>query len=183
MGRPHGQNQFYEVFLLKFKWKLLKLLNLGDFSLPYQKPKIQEKETSVSILFRPQTSIFLFTLNEPNYKKHTTTIDREGAATAGNSAQAGSGSPNPKMTLLLVFNIFRNSTFYTNVDYVPSFILCNLVVGGSTSILEASRPFWRYPLGLDRIFEGLQFFLQKSNSKFSFNLYRFFWYPFGTGRW
>ena len=67
--------------------------------------------------------------------------DREGAATAGNSAQAGSGSPNPKMTLLLVFNIFRNSTFYTNVDYVPSFILCNLVVGGSTGILAASRPF------------------------------------------
>ena len=66
---------------------------------------------------------------------------REGAATAGNSAQAGSSSPNPKMTLLLVFNIFRNSTFYTNVDYVPSFILCNLVVGGSTGILAASRPF------------------------------------------
>ena len=66
---------------------------------------------------------------------------REGAATAGNSAQAGSGSPNPKMTLLLVFNIFRNSTFYTNVNYVPSFILCNLVVGGSTGILVASRPF------------------------------------------
>ena len=66
---------------------------------------------------------------------------REGAATVGNSAQVGSGGPNPKMTLLLVFNIFRNSTFYTNVDYVPSFILCNLVVGGSTGILAASRPF------------------------------------------
>ena len=68
-------------------------------------------------------------------------FSREGAATAGNSAQAGSGGPNPKMTLLLVFNIFRNSTFYTNVDYVPSFILCNLVVGGSTGILAASWPF------------------------------------------
>ena len=67
--------------------------------------------------------------------------NREGAATAGNSAQAGSGGPNPKMTLLLVFNIFRNSTFYTNVDYVPSFIFCNLVVGGSTGILAASWPF------------------------------------------
>ena len=66
---------------------------------------------------------------------------REGAATVGNSAQAGSSGLNPKMTLLLVFNIFRNSTFYTNVDYVPSFILCNLVVGGSTGILAASWPF------------------------------------------
>ena len=66
---------------------------------------------------------------------------REGAATAGSSAQAGSGGPNPKMTLLLVFNIFRNPTFYTNVDYVPSFILCNLVVSGSTGILAASGPF------------------------------------------
>ena len=108
---------------------------------------------------------------------------REGAATAGNSAQAGSGSPNPKMTLVLVFNIFRNSTFYTNVDYVPSFIFCNLVVGGSTGILAASQPFWRYPLDVTQICEGLPYFVQKSNSEFSFNLYRFFWYPFGTGRW
>ena len=73
--------------------------------------------------------------------KSLLSFGREGAATAGNSAQAGSGGPNPKMTLLLVFNIFRNSTFYTNVDYVPSFIFCNLVVGGSTGILVASRPF------------------------------------------
>ena len=70
---------------------------------------------------------------------------REGAITAGNSAQAGSSSPNPKMTLLLVFNIFRNSTFYTNVDYVPSFILCNLVVGGSTGILAAKSAILTLP--------------------------------------
>ena len=74
-------------------------------------------------------------------KEHPDWLHREGAATAGNLAQVGSGSPNPKMTLLPVFNIFRNSTFYTNVDYELSFILCNLVVGGSTGILAASRPF------------------------------------------
>ena len=53
----------------------MKLLNSGQFSLPYQKLKIQETETSVSILISPQVSRFISTLNEPIYKKHTTTID------------------------------------------------------------------------------------------------------------
>ena len=57
---------------------------------------------------------------DSRYKK---ALDREGAATAGNSAQAGSSGPNPKMTSLLVFNIFSEIQLFIPMStmYLPSF--------------------------------------------------------------
>ena len=72
----------------------------------------------------------IITMEEKNEQILNTEEDRELPVNADD-----------KMTLLLVSNIFRNSTFYNNVDYVSCFILCNLVVGGSTGTLVASQPF------------------------------------------
>ena len=46
--------------------------------------------------------------------------------------QVGSGSSNPNYRFLPNFNFLWYSTFYTNVDYLPSLFHCILVVGGST---------------------------------------------------
>ena len=72
MGRPNGQNQFYEVFTKSMVE--VKVTEFIEFRTLF--PTISKTKNSRNRIVcfysnsSPSKSLFLFTLNEPNYKKH-----------------------------------------------------------------------------------------------------------------
>ena len=77
MGRPNGQNQFYEVFSKSIvQVKITEIVEFRTLSPIISKTK-NSRNRNVCFYYNslPCNVLFLSTLNEPNYKKHTKTID------------------------------------------------------------------------------------------------------------